>query len=234
MKYLVYIVIAIGLLCCKKDVEVNDKAEDSGLLAYFPLDGNYTDESGNNNVLEVSGGNPEFVEGYKNEASTAILLNGEDDFLIASIANLDTFSISMWLESYRYFVGEWPRRRSTIFDFSNKQVYGNVDGLSGATQINCGINSEQIAGVDMGDGSKWFHFYMAASNEVKIYINGSLMLTEPIPDKMNYLSDIIYFGRASNDEEIELTYFYGKIDEIKIFNKVLNQAEIDVLSLNEQ
>jgi len=234
MKHIIFLIFTISLLSCQKE---NDRGEDSGLLnpdlmAYFPFDSSYVDASGNNHLLQAYGA-PEFVKGYRDEASTAVLLNGEDDFLVGSIGRLDTFSISMWLESYRYFVGEWPHRQSTIFDYSNKQVYGDIDGNSGATQINCGIESEHIAGIDIGNGSEWFHLYMAVSNELKIYLNGSLQKTEALQDALIYLSDTLYIGRASNDEEIDLTYFYGKIDEIRIYNRILDQAEIDELSLKQ-
>lgn len=234
MKYCIFFIFPICLLSCEKggNKGENPGLENPGLIAYFPLDSSYSDASGNNNLLQAYGA-PEFVEGYRSEAKTAVLLNGEEDYLIGSIGNLDTFSISMWLESYRYFVGEWPHRRSVIFDYSNKQVYGDIDGSSGATQINCGIESEHVAGVDIGNGSEWFHLYIAVSNSVKIYLNGSLMKSEPVQDTIIYLSDIIYFGRASNDDEIDLTYFYGKIDEIRIFNRILDQAEIDELSLKQ-
>jgi hypothetical protein len=234
MKYYIFFVFTICLLGCEKANNIGEipGLENPGLIAYFPLDSSYTDASGNNNLLQAYGA-PEFVEGYRNEATTAVLLNGEEDFLVGSIGKLDTFSISMWLESYRYFVGEWPHRRSTIFDYSNKQVYGDIDGTSGATQFYCGIESEHVAGFDIGNESEWFHLYMAVSNEVKIYLNGSLQKTESLQDAMIYLSDTIYFGRASNDDEIDLTYFYGKIDEIRIFNRILDQAEIDELSLKQ-
>ena len=45
---------------------------------------------------------------------------------------------------------------------------------------------------------------------------------------------IVYFRfNVSNDEKIELTYFYGLLDEIRIFNRILDQAEIDELSNNQ-
>jgi hypothetical protein len=226
MKYLILLIIAVCLLSCQDENE-----EDifiSSLIAYFPLDSNYTDASRNEYHLQ-SYGSPEFVEGYRNEPSTAVLLDGEDDYFVGSISKLDTFSISMWLQSYRYFVGEWPHRQSTLFDYSNKQAYGYIDGISGATQIKCGIESEPLTGTEIDNTGDWIHVYMAVSNDVKIYLNGSLKITEPHLNTFTYLSDIIYFGRASTDDEIELTYFYGKLDEIRIFNRILDQADIDKL-----
>ena len=234
MKYLLILVLAVGFLSCQEvdGPDINDKGIDAGLLAYFPFDSSFNDASGNNNVLQVHG-NPEFVKGFKDKPSTAILLNGKDDFLIGCIGKPDTFSISMWLQSFRYYVGEWPVWRSTVFDYSNKQVYGTIDGISGATQIKCGIESEEFAGADIANCVDWFHLYISVSDDVKIYLDDSLAKTSPLQDKITFLNDTIYFGRASDDEEIKLTYFYGKLDEIRIFNRILDQAEIKELSSRE-
>ena len=236
MKYLLLLIFIVGLVNCQNEdeVDLHDKGKNldlsnSDVIAYFPLDSSYIDESGNDNLLQPYG-NPEFAEGYRNEPSTAVLLDGDDDFLVGFIGKLDTFSLSMWLLSYRYYVGEWPEWRSTVFDYSNKQVYGYIDGVSGATQLNCEVESKPVAGADIDNVNDWFHLYVAVSNDVKIYINGSLKKTVPNQDTITYLSDIIYFGRASSDDEIELTYFYGLIDEIRIFNRILDQTEIEELS----
>jgi len=234
MKYLSVFILIVSFISCKDDNEskFNDEHKNSGLHAYFPLDSSYTDASGNNVFLKAFG-NPDFVKGSNNEPSTAVLLNGEDDYLVAFIGKLDTFSISMWLQSNRYYVGEWPQWRSIFFDYSNKQVYGSIDGISGATQIKVGVENEEIADIYIDNCTEWFHLYIAVSNDVKIYINGNLTKTEPLRDTITYLSDSIYFGRASNDDEIILTYFYGKLDEIRIYNKILEQKEIDELSLKQ-
>jgi hypothetical protein len=234
MKYLLLIVFTVGFLSCQKEneLDLNDDDKNSGLLAYFPLDSSYADASGNESFLEAFG-SPEFAEGYMNEPSTAILLDGSEDFLVGSIGNLDTFSISMWVQSYRYYVGEWPQWRSAIFDYSNKQVYGSIDGISGATQIKCGLEYEEVEGIDIDNAGKWFHLYMAVGKDVIIYLNDSLIIRKPLQDKITYLSDIIYFGRASKDDEIDLTYFYGKLDEIRIYNRILDQEEIDELTLKQ-
>lgn len=232
MKYLLLLIIVVFLLSCQdeNDSDLPDNGDNSGLVAYFPLDSSYADESGNDYLLQAYG-NPEFTEGNWDEPSSAVLLDGKNDFLVGSIGELDTFSISVWLQSYRYYVGEWPLWRSTLFDYSNKQVYGGIDGISGATQIKCGIESEEVAAADIHNCTNWSHLYMAVSDDVKIYVNGSLVTTAPLPGAITYLSDTIYFGRASNDDEIELTYFYGKLDEIRIYNRILDQAEIDELLL---
>lgn len=229
--------VALFLVRCSDEGLINSGDNtvtlNDGLVAYFPLDSNYMDASGNDNSLKVYG-NPEFAEGCCNESSTAVLLDGEEDYLVGSIGKLDTFSISMWLQSNKTYVGEWPRWRSTCFDYSNKQVYGYIDGSTGATQLHCRIESASVTGADIVSGSNiWSHIYVAVSSNLKIYIDGELEKTEAIQDKIVYSSDIIFFGRASSDDEIDLTYFDGKLDDIRIYNRILNQEEIEELSGND-
>ena len=234
MKYLfVFLAMAVLLSCESENGEDEDhEGDDPGLIAYFPLDSTYADESGNGIILEVHG-EPEFVEGADETAFSALLLDGEDDYLVAAIGKLDTFSISMWARSYRYFVGEWPRHRSTVFDYSNKQVYGYVDGVSGATQLNFGIGAEPLTGVIPDNMYNWFHLYVAVGHEVKIYLNGSLSSAEPVEGSNAYLHEWLYLGRASEDEDIDLTYFYGPLDEIRIYKRILGQEEIDELFMKQ-
>jgi hypothetical protein len=237
--YTLFLLVLLFLIGCstEDDNGLNNNGNhtgtlNDGLVAYFPLDSNYTDASGNDNPLQAYG-NPGFADGCCNESSTSVLLDGEEDYLVGSIGKLDTFSISMWLLTYKNYVGEWPRWRSTCYDYSNKQVYGYIDGSTGATQLHCGIESVPVASAYIPDFNNWFHMYIAVGNDVKIYINGQLEKTEAIQDTMVYSSDIIYFGRASSDDEIELTYFDGKLDEIRIYNRMLNQEEIKELSGND-
>lgn len=234
MKYLIGLIFIVGFISCQdnNDPDLDNNDKNDGLIAYFPLDSNYIDASGNDVHLQAFG-NPEFVPGYQDESSSAVLLDGEDDFLVGLIGKLETFSISMWLKSSRYYVGEWPEWRSAFFDYSNKQVYSGIDGISGATQIKGGIESEEIAAIEIDNCAEWFHLFMSVSNDVKIYLNGSLLKTESLDDTITYLNDTIYFGRASKDDDIYLTHFYGKLDEIRIFNRILDQKEIDELSYQQ-
>lgn len=234
MKYLFILLTMALLLSCESENEEDLDNEGSypGLIAYFPLDSTYADESGNANLLQAHG-EPEFIEGYDDKPFSAVLLDGEEDYLVATIGKPDTFSISMWARSYRYFVGEWPHWQSTVFDYSNKQVYGYIDGVSGATQISFGIESEPVTGIIPDNIYHWFHLYVSVGNDIEIYYNGSLSEKEPVEDQIAYFSENLYLGRASEDDEIELTYFYGLLDEVRIFNRILTQAEIDELSLKQ-
>ena len=198
------------------------------LVAYFPLDGDFNDASGNNNLMQAFG-DPEFSEG-KDGTSLAVLLDGSDDFLISFLGKLDTFSISMWfLSNIGYASGGLKR---SLFDYSNKQVFGYIDGVSGATELHCGLRAESFEQQDIGESMGfWYHVCMSVGDELEMYINGNLQKIKPINDTLRYWGDIIYFGRASYDDEIDLTFFNGKLDEIRVYNRTLNAIEVRELLL---
>ena len=229
IKCLPLLIFAICISGCHPE---NPDQGDPYLIAYFPFDSSFDDKSGNDNILQVFG-NPQFTEGYIEDSSIAIYLDGENDYLVSHIGIADTFSISMWVQSYTYFVGEWPPRRSTVFDYSEKQVYGYIDGASGATMLNGGIESEPLAGAMIDNCNNWFHIYLAVNNDMKIYLDGICKDTVPLEESMTYLNDIIYFGRSSSDDEIALTYFYGNLDEIRVYNRILEPSEIEQLALKK-
>jgi len=238
MKYLGIIFLVFSIAGCQyeneEDLYYSGESADSlnaGLVAYFPLDGDYNDTSGNNCELSAFG-DPGFAEGFRGVPSTAIILDGIDDFLIAFIGKLDTFSISMWILSNIRFAYENPQLQAVFFDYSNKEVYGYIDGISGATEVHCGVNSSTITSEDMGEvKDTWYHIYIGVTDEVELYINGRLRKIEPFEDTLNYWSDIIYFGRASYDDDMANTFFSGILDEIKVYNRILNPVEIRELSM---
>jgi len=234
MRVLILLLAVAVMLGCESENEedLRKEGDHPGLVAYYPLDSSFTDESGNGHLLQVYG-EPEFMEGYDNEPFSALLLDGETDYLRATVGLLDSFAISMWVRSYRYFVGEWPHWRSVVFDYSNKQVCAYVDGVSGATRLNLGMESVTVAGFIPDNMYDWFHLYVDVGNELRIFYNGSLTVTEPVDDTIAYKGELLYLGRASEDDEIELTYFYGLVDEIRIYDRLLEQSEIDELSLEQ-
>lgn len=236
VKFIILLAFVAGLLGCQPEDDpgngIDPDPVNAGLVAYFPLDSSYVDESGNEVDLLVHG-SPEFAEGIDETPFTALLLDGYDDYLVANIGTLDTFSISMWIRSQRYFVGEWPQWRSTLFDYAEKQVHGYIDGVTGATQINFEVEAEPVTEFIPDNIYDWFHLVLTVGEEVNIYYNGILGKTEPLVGETIYSGDMIHLGRASGDEQIELTYFYGLLDEIRIYNRILGPDVVAELSTKQ-
>ena len=59
------------------------------------------------------------------------------------------------------------------------------------------------------------------STVLKLYLDGQLQFAGPVPDRENTENENIYIGSAHGG------YFTGEIDEVRIWNRALNQEEIN-------
>jgi len=79
--------------------------------------------------------------------------------------------------------------------------------------------------------SKWVHLvgtYSKTTGVSKIYINGVLSNTTIAGSiSSNYSTGNMYIGKAGNLSG--QTYFTGKMDDIRIYKRVLNQNEVKAL-----
>lgn len=119
MKYLLLIIISIVLgISCKKDCEDPPDPQPEckpdltkGLLAYYPFNGNFNDESGNGNHAVAKNGaflTTDFIGRTNGSAG----FDGINDYLIVagnSKLNADTITIS-----FQVMVNSMNRRHATI------------------------------------------------------------------------------------------------------------------------
>lgn len=175
---LLFFLIVIFIISCQyeneTDLYYSNMTTDSlysGLLAHFTVDKNLNDESGNDVVLTAYR-NPGYTHGHDGESNTAIMLDGKDDFLVAYVGAMDTFSISMWVKSNISYAYDKPWHYPVLYDYSNKQVYSYLDGSSGATKVVTQLDKQKIIIQEKIEGMDWTHLYVSAERDIQIYING--------------------------------------------------------------
>ncbi len=210
----------------------------SGLIAYYPFSGNANDSSGNSNNGVVYGakltsdrfGNPnssyDFNENY-------ITVPNSKNF------EFNDYSISFWA-STSSTTKQVPLIKLN-YDNANYEHFGfafndlNPNGFEFASKFD---NANCLAGVgwqkneyikNLADGK--FHHFVGSVNKdvINLYIDGLLVKTLIAPSKISSscFSGDLQIGRNWKND---LAYFIGKIDDIRIYNRVLNQAEITYLS----
>lgn len=97
--------------------------------------------------------------------------------------------------------------------------------------VNCNVGDEIPVNDEIEDIiGNWYHLCVSVSNEIKLYVNGQLKRTQKLYGEVEFLGDLIYFGHASEDEELDLTFLNGRLDEIRIYNRTLKFKEITALS----
>jgi hypothetical protein len=201
---------------------------DSGLVAYYPFNGNAEDKSGNENHGMVFGA--VLSTDRFGVDSAAFEFDGTSSYIsVPNSATLQSPDSELtqvaWIDIYSWsLVGS---------QFGPLLMKSNSGGNAfqyrfsvGDTGINTAINNWNNA-VTIFDTLKFDQWYMVATtlkeDTVRVYLNGIFIgkgaLSGPIA--MNDLP--LEIGR---DVPGSTEIFHGKIDEIRIYNRALNETEI--------
>ncbi|HNX88445.1 MAG TPA: C10 family peptidase [Paludibacteraceae bacterium] len=214
----------------------------NGLVAYYPFNGNANDASGNGNHGTVNGAS----------LTTDRFCNANSAYNFAGISNPQTISVansstlqfsnaatfSFWISmnSYQGMDG-WGSTTANGYhviyakDYDQCCITGGIGGLSnGEFTAHCGTGP---GGIGLGDTvsnsaiNQWINItYVITTTNVSIYANGNLIASQT--GSMSFANSNtknLWFGRLSS-------YWYpfnGKMDDIRIYNRALNLAEIQAI-----
>jgi Concanavalin A-like lectin/glucanases superfamily len=212
-----------------------------GLFAYFPFNGNANDESGNGKNGIVSGAlNSSDRFGIANQS---YYFNGTNSYISISqsiLPNSPTnYTISLWcklndlntIKTYNDLICD---RSQLNYDFKyrigifknnlNETFYGS--SING-NNIDGSVFSKQVVSLN------WVHLVSVVdvfNNNIKLYINGTQVVSL---NKASYPSHLnsTFIGVSKFPSGFE-GFFNGYIDDIRIYNRLLNQEEITYLANN--
>jgi chitodextrinase len=207
---------------------------EAGMIAHYPFDGNANDATpyANHGVI---GGNPVFENAnHPNGGGQNIKFDGaQDSVFVANAVQLisDYTTVSFWIrvdaintaiaEAYVIDFGHWSERWKISLPQHLKIVW--------TTNSNNVQFPNFISDMDSGDGNEmvlgfWWHVTMVhdGTNDI-VYVNGIQTKIKPALGKLNTTARPLCFG--SNPIEGG-QYFTGALDNVKIYNKALNDNEI--------
>lgn len=213
-----------------------------GLIGYFPFNGDASDRSGyNNNPTNNSG---TLAADRFGNANQAYWFNGTNNSMtIPGAAGLNTataMSVALYFNpentNLATLVGkiDYTNGNGTQFQVAiNWSAYpGVLFGINNpadncANQIN--VNSEYVNTGGSLPINQWYCLACTYDQGVqKIYLNGVLIQQRTIPFntlKQCTNSDIQIGTWWMNDQQ----RFKGRIDDVRIYNRALNQAEVTAL-----
>lgn len=217
-----------SLLTLITNIQFNDAVTSlkEGLLAYYSFDNNFLDSSSNRYNGVVTGSIDFATDRNSTAAKSISILSGY--ISLANTTKLEftkdqTLTVTGWVyiddktNSGRILSSENPEGnlRFSVWQSGSKKKIQWAFGNSGVTTDNLDINT-------------WYHFvYSYNGDGSKVYINGSLSEknTQINTETRSYAGYRIGQKNASTFDQ-----FYGKIDELKFYNRVLSGIEIKYLA----
>ena len=192
----------------------------SGLVAYYPFDGNASDMSGNGNDGTVNGATPgadrhgASGKAYGFDGSNDYIQMGNDDSL--NVSSSSPFTFGFWFKPGSSQAGgitikngqygfQWQGSSSSV------RYYDNTYRNSGKTSWNL---------------NEWHHMAMVQTgSHLYLYVNGQPDSNHSTTYNPALVSDSLYIGKHP-------TYFGafdGSIDEVRIYNRALSAVEVAAL-----
>ena len=196
----------------------------NGLVAHYEFEGNAKDSSGNGNDGTEHGG-VSYVDGVIGKAGS---FDGVDDYISGNMNNVD--NINDFTISFFFKVDTLNNQWNNIISFEQ-----SVDGFmfyfkKDTPYLYIERNNDGGVKIDSNslDDGDYHHLTIINGSNAKIYIDNHLEAT--LSNTTIDLSDFRIGSEYSSDYAKVDYFFDGTIDDLRIYNRVLNEAEIQALN----
>ena len=204
----------------------------TGLVAYYPFNGNALDQSGNGNNGLVNGAT--LTQDRFGNMNSAYAFNGTTQFIsIANSAGLNPSSA--------YTVHAWIR---TSASHTNAGIIGKWNSYGGSYQgqyvlqaFKGGVNfiiltptgQYQVTEPTYSDG--FWHAFTGVwdGSTTAIYKDGILKSQIPCAGGIQTFNQALEIGRYAQGQGGAQNYFNGTIDDVRLYNRALTAQEIQTL-----
>jgi len=224
---------------------VSSSSLSDGLIAHYEFEGNAKDSSGNGNDGTEHGG-VTYVDGVIGKAGS---FDGVDDYINitpkSDVSNITDFTISVWTRvEEKSFIRQYIfDGKSGLDDYRNDGFYLIYDIDNNLEEIHNGTisNSKDIESkVKFSLQEKWIEMiYMRKNGQYFIYIDNIKLdldfahneLTDESLDMQHNWFIGTFFGNNPKyySNTINNYSYKGKIDDLRIYNRALNETEIQEL-----
>ncbi len=226
--YQVSVVDSVGCMAIADAVvgsDTTDCVSTDSLLAWFPLDGNSIDLSGNGYHGTVEG--PVLTEDRFGNPNGAYLFDGTDDYIHVPLninpSQHPQLTITAWAKAN----DATPIRQVISHDDGGFDRSLGIDYRGGGEGWSAFSGSAGVLGFQPVELGAWTFLaitYDQVNSIVRLYVNDTLQFEET--GAMGEGHDFLRIG--SNPNFVE--YFDGAIDDVKIYNRVLLEHEISALA----
>lgn len=190
---------------------------EENVIAYYPFDNNASDMSGNSNDGTIYGST--LITTGQKLGDGAYNFDGSNDYITTpSITLGSAFSISVWI-NLNDLVGLQGifGGQGTSVPGIHLQTNGNILNFA----IYTGNGEQLIQTSSILTINKWFHVILTfGGGSRKLYVNGQLSAS--MVDSGTITTRTWDIGRTYDQNR----YFNGIIDDVTLWNRVLNSTEI--------
>ena len=201
----------------------------SGLVAYYPFDGNASDMSGNGNHGTVHGATSGADRhGMSGKAYT---FDGANDYIQSSSATVTgtAYTITAWIKMNQSsngpivtlgYGGNLLKNLAFLAEVGQRLHIGTpgANGISGSS-VNISVGEWTQTIVTSGDYAQNQTFFYA--NGIKYSATSKSGANYPFPLNNSSASIGKYVSTANT-----ITFFSGSIDEVRIYDRALSNAEV--------
>ena len=200
----------------------------SGMVGYWNFnDGTGADSSGRGHPVSL-GGSPIVSTGYSGSALSFTGTTSSTVGYHADFAPTNGFTFSAWLNPSQLTGSTWRTAIFTRYAVNQADLNGLYFDVNGNLKFEVnGLSPNSIVGPQLlvNQWSLVTAVYDKNGGQIRIYVNGDLVSVANVT------------GTASNNTSVGLsiggaypmTYYKGKIDEIRFYNRPLTSAEVSSL-----
>lgn len=209
-----------------------------GFIAYYPFNGDATDESGNNNDGILIG--TSFTSDKLENPDKAVFFNGIDDYIsLPQDSDFMERTICFWFNAEN--IPEWNPDRDpdnsmgiiytsdhpNIENGLTKMWVTKVDGVPKFCFHNGGGDVILDNGFAINEKEWYFAAVTISSTRIKFYINGELLKSRDFPGNIHSTWDNgVYSASLGVGRLLNHRFFNGKLDEVRVYNVELSSSDI--------
>ncbi len=199
----------------------------NSLVVYYPFTGNANDSSGNGNNGTVYGAN--LTTDRFGNPNSAYSFDGVGNYISSANINLSvSATISIWVYPIGPIGALVDKDKDAISDAGYTLIYNNpLHGLyAHVGWSGDSTNNVLPSPIDSLTISHWHHCLLTYSNgTANLFLDGSLIYTRAGLNPITQNNDQLLFGKSVWGGNV----FQGKLDEIRLWKRVITNEEIQYL-----
>lgn len=212
----------------------------AGLVAYYPFNENANDESGYGNNGTVYGST--LISDRFGNPNASYFFNGTDNYISVPNSNVlnltNQFSLCAWVNATSLAQSNYSRdilnkyRESDGSDLFGMRLDEYTPSQLGGYFVNASLQWVRVTDPSTISINQWYFVVCTLDQSLsayKIYVDGVLKSTTSTTYSCATSTYPLVIGVNSPDAPSGQRFWWGAIDDVRIYNRALNQSEINSL-----